>query len=202
MRFIDVEVGWPGSVNDARIFKNSRLNHGLKAWLSQFPSSYVTTGYAGNVTIQEEIPAFILGDSAYPNSVHIVPTFKLGECNSDPVVAALNGKLGGARYRVENAFGILKGRFQIFQRPMNCSTEDVRFAILLISACFVLHNFLIDVRDESGEWAIDLSDERDENGALERDPEMDVNPLLPAPEATRERLLRHMRCLLNGDDSD
>jgi hypothetical protein len=43
---------------------------------------------------------------------------------------------------------------------------------------------LIDVRDESGEWAIDLTGERDENGALERDPEMDENPLLPAPEAT------------------
>ena len=77
MRFIDVEVGWPGSVNDASIFKNSRLNHSLKAWLSQFPSSYVTTGYADNVTVQEEIPAFILGNSAYPNSVYIFPTFRL-----------------------------------------------------------------------------------------------------------------------------
>jgi hypothetical protein len=52
--------------------------------------------------------------------------------------------------------GIIKGRFQIFQRPLQCAAQDVRFAVLLISACFVLRNFLIDMRDESGDWAVDI----------------------------------------------
>ena len=76
------------------------------------------------------IPPFILADSAYSNTKHMVTTFKT-ECVRDPVICALNKKLGGARYHVENAFEILKKRLQIFQRPLECATEDIRLAIIL-----------------------------------------------------------------------
>ena len=61
--------------------------------------------------ILNNIPVFIFADSAYPNTKHMVTTFKITECVRDPVICALNKKLGGARYHVENAFGILKKRF-------------------------------------------------------------------------------------------
>jgi len=172
------------------------LNHVYNAWLSQFSPGYLTTGYADNITVDEEIPAFILADSAYANSKHLVTTFKLGEC-SDVVVAQLNKKLGGARYKVENAFGILKGRFQIFQRPLHCATQDIRFAILLIGACFVLHNFLIDVRDDSGDWAVNSVSSEREIG--DSDDVEDNEPQLAGVETTRDILLRHFRWLLNDD---
>jgi len=62
-------------------------------------------------------------------------------------VRALNRKLGAARYHVENAFGILKARFQIFQRPLECALEDIWFAVAIIFSTLMLHNFLIDVND-------------------------------------------------------
>lgn len=127
------------------------MSNVYQEWLSKLPSKKLSTGFANGVTIDEEIPPFILADSMYPNSKHLVTTFKTTECR-DPIIAKLNKKLGGARYHVENAFGILKGRFQIFQRPLQCAKEDLEFAVTLMTACFVLHNFLIDIKDDSGDW--------------------------------------------------
>lgn len=50
---------------------------------------------------------------------------------------------------MENAFGILKVRFQIFERALDYAKENVRFAIILCGTAFVLHNFLIDEKDDS-----------------------------------------------------
>ena len=127
--------------------------------MKEFPKGSLSTGEVNDTIIEEEIPAFILADSAYANLKHLVTTFKVNEC-SDFVIAALNKKLSGARYRVEHAFGILKGRFQIFQRSLQCAGQDIKFAIMLISACFVLHNFLIDIRDDSARhWDEELEHE-------------------------------------------
>lgn len=145
--FIDVEVDWPDSVGDSRIFKTSRLNAMLVGWLTPFPTSRLVTGEHDNDEhIYQDIPAFILADSAYPNSKHIVTTFKVTE-TADEVINVLNKKLEEARYHVKNVFDILKGRFRIFQSPLETAVEDIGFVIVLISAVFILHNFLIDVQD-------------------------------------------------------
>ena len=95
-RFVDVEVGWPGSVGNSCVFKTSRLNMMYVDWLAQFPMAKLITGeYDNGEVIYEDIPAFILADSAYPNSKHLVTTFKVTE-TSDAVINALNKKLGGA----------------------------------------------------------------------------------------------------------
>ena len=148
-RFIDVEVGWPGSVGDARIFESSYLSRNYREYLQQFGTTPLLTGVdaAGN-PILEDVPAFILGDSAYRNTREFVTTYKLNECDRSRFVAVLNRRLGRARYHVENAFGILKGRFQLLSRPLLSGSEDLPFTVHLIAAIFVLHNFLIDSRDE------------------------------------------------------
>ena len=147
-RFIDIEAGWPGSVGDGRIWNCSALKMRYQAWLSQFPSSSLATGLlATGEQVLEDIPPFILADSAYLNTKHMVTTFKTTECVRDPVICALNKKVGGARYHVENAFGILKKRFQIFQRSLDYATEDIRLAIILTCSVLTLHNFLIDIKD-------------------------------------------------------
>jgi len=198
-RFINVEVGWPGSVGDGRVFRNSRLSSIYKEWLSAFPTKRLPTGETWNGRlIQEEVPAFILTDSADANSKHLVTTFKLCEIREDGVAEALNKKMGGAQYHVENAFGIMKGRFQIFQRALQCASENIKFAIMLISSLFVLHNFLIDVADDSGNWwniAEVENDDGDTEGAILDDPHYIEST------KTRDILIRHVRwtCRVDND---
>ena len=56
----------------------------------------------------------------------------------------LNFYLSKARYHVEHAFGLLKGRFQIFEKPLRCAAEDFPFCVQFITSICVIHNFLID----------------------------------------------------------
>src|SRR5438045_4817135 len=102
----------------------------------------------------EKIPPFILIDSAYPSTKHTVPTFKTTECRRNPLVKQLNRKLGSIRYCIEQAFGICKNRFRVFNRPLECAKDDVTQATKLITAIFTLHNFLLD--EESDD---DIEDE-------------------------------------------
>src|SRR5579859_1890102 len=147
-RVIDLEAGWPGSVNDRRIWDNSSLKRIHEEWLNQLPTTELTTfQFPDGVEMVEEVPAFILGDSAYPNTRHMVSTFRMSDIRGEEVIAELNQRLGSARYVVENAFGIMKQRFQLLKAPLECSHENVKYAIKLVVSMFVLHNFLIDVKD-------------------------------------------------------
>jgi hypothetical protein len=42
---------------------------------------------------------------------------------------------------------VLKGRFRLLNRNLECATNDVKRATTLITAIFTLHNFLIDEQD-------------------------------------------------------
>src|SRR5437667_3341128 len=78
-QFLDLEISWPGSVGDCRIFENSYLNSKYEEELAKLGMTALTTGD----DIEEDIPAFILGDSAYRNSRYMVMTYKVTECNAD-----------------------------------------------------------------------------------------------------------------------
>ncbi|CAM4590154.1 unnamed protein product [Lepidochelys kempii] len=56
--FIDINVGWPGKVHDACIFRNSGLFEQLQEG-TYFPNQKITIG-------DVEMPIVILGDPAYP----------------------------------------------------------------------------------------------------------------------------------------
>ena len=94
--------------------------------------------------VLERIPAFILADSAYASTQHIVPTFRMTECLRDPLNKKLNFKLASIRYTVENAFGLLKGKFRIFQRSLEAAKDNVSQAISLIAAVCTVYNMLIE----------------------------------------------------------
>lgn len=202
-RFLDIEVGYPGSVGDARIFECSWLNRAHQDYLEQIPTSRLVTGIDDNdVAIESQIPAFFLADSAYRNTKHIVTTYKVTECDSNPDVAALNRKLGGARYHVENAFGIMKARFRILKKELANGSEDIYFTHHLIATIFVLHNFLIDERDEIAEEERDIVEIQPRQEASEvgnNGGNNGGNNNRGDERNTRDILLRWTRWLRDGD---
>ena len=95
-QFIDLLVGFPGSVNDGRLWANSALNKKHERLLAQLPLTPVHTKATPTSPTQvEQVPAFILGDSAYPNTSRIVPTFKISEQRSCLLTSHLNEQLAG-----------------------------------------------------------------------------------------------------------
>ncbi|XP_071651213.1 uncharacterized protein [Temnothorax longispinosus] len=91
IKFIDVFIGYPGSVHDARVLKNSTIYADLRQLCGD---NYI-----------------LLGDSAYPClSQLIVPYKDNGHLTRRQ--RTFNQKLSSSRVIIENAFGCLKQRFR------------------------------------------------------------------------------------------
>jgi len=102
-RFLDVCVGWPGSVHDARMFAQSTLydniehNHIL-------PNNTVTVSGVW-------IPLYLIGDSAYPVKLWLMKPFAVcTQHRLDSDQRNYNYRMCRARITVEIVFGRLKGR--------------------------------------------------------------------------------------------
>ena len=126
--FLDVEIMWPGSVHDARVYANSKLN-------KHFSEKTLPMTYRTLLPGTDRIPPLVLGDPAY----HLLPNVmkEYGEDAHDEK-AIFNQILGTGRNQIECAFERLKARWQILNRPMNIKLEDVP---TVIYTCFILHNF-------------------------------------------------------------
>lgn len=85
----------------------------------------------------------IVGDGAYSiREWLLIPYKDYGNLNHAEV--NFNKKFCGTRVYIENAFGLLKGRFrQLFEVHMHSVDKINKFII----ACCVLHNFCIDKND-------------------------------------------------------
>ena len=112
-----LEIGWPGSAGDGQIWARPQLKKDYEDWLAPLPKSFLPTG--PDTIDREAIPPFILGDPAYANTSHFHNVHEYGDS-----IESCNWKVEqearriGARYRVENAFGIMKAGFQIFKRSL------------------------------------------------------------------------------------
>jgi len=118
----DLDVSWPGSTHDARVWNRSEV----KAFLGQ----------------QRRFN--IAGDSAYPMSEILVKPYAVAEAANDRSMRKFNGRLSGLRTAMsENVYGIWKRRFPII-RALRC---HLPFSQDIIVATAVLHNLGILWRD-------------------------------------------------------
>ena len=141
-RFVDIFVGWPAKVHDARVFKNSPLfSHCCARTFLPLQLSQVISGV--------RVPPLIVGDSAYALSDWLMKPFTdNGNLTLEQV--NFNKILSMTRVVVENAYGRLKGRFRCISKRLDLIVETV---CLVIAACWVLHNFCeVMGEDFNEEW--------------------------------------------------
>ena len=158
--FLDICVGWPGKVHDARLFKNSPLYTSLCGGIFT-PDDSVYDTING-----VRVPPLILGDSAYPLQDWLMkPYVDRGNLSAEEL--QFNNLLSITRVVVENGYGRLKGRFPALAKRLDLNVNN---CCTVIAACCVLHNFCEIMKEEFEEqWLLDIPI----NGAI--CPNEDVN---------------------------
>ncbi|XP_025153259.1 putative nuclease HARBI1 isoform X5 [Harpegnathos saltator] len=115
-KFLDVLIGYPGSVHDARVFANSSLAEDLPALC-----------HNGNI---------ILGDAAYPCLPQLITPYR-DNGHLTQAQRNFNRIHSQCRISVEHTFGVLKQRFrQLYFLKL----RNMQFIVKFIFACCVLHN--------------------------------------------------------------
>lgn len=112
-------VGFPGSVHDSRVYRRSPLSNDLQEKCGNY---------------------FILGDSAYSCSRHLITPFK-DQGNLTRQQRLFNQRLSGCRYIIEHCFGLLK---QKFRQLYHCKLRNINDLVNFIRACCVLHNMALE----------------------------------------------------------
>ena len=114
--FIDIYVGWPGRVHDARVFANSSLctrgqnNTLLPNWVKRISNT--------------DVPLVVLGDPAYPLLDWLMKAFPdTGYLTQQQ--RNFNYRLSKARVVVEHSYGRLKGRWRCLLKRVDVSVYDV-----------------------------------------------------------------------------
>jgi len=145
--FTSFDVGWPGSVHDARVFRNS-----------SFYKDY------SNLIQGDD---YLLGDSAYPISPFLIPPFKDPSSRKQKEFNRFHSR---HRVVVENAFGRLKARFGNLK---DLDIKTIKMGVLFTCCAIILHNFLemnMDIWDSDDNMNdIDDTDDDDDDSNRESD---------------------------------
>lgn len=127
-------TGWPGSVHDARVLRNSQFYDDAEQ------GKHLSRGN------------YILADAAYPLKHWLMTPYKdNGHLTSQQ--KKFNKALSSGRQCVERAIGHLKGRFRRLQKVYCKHVQDI---CKLTIACCILHNLCIICADELEDF-IDMS---------------------------------------------
>jgi hypothetical protein len=166
--FIDYEIGWPGSVHDAKVYRNSYFYQ--------------------NVSTLIEGWDYLLGDSAYPLSSFLIKPFNNPE---NTLQTQFNITHSLHRVIVENAFGRFKNRFSSLKE---LNVKKVSTAVQLTECCIILHNFLETNNDNWDELDIlDDDDNNNDNGESDDLNNFNENMLKRAGERKRNQIIDQLQ---------
>ncbi|XP_046674737.1 putative nuclease HARBI1 [Homalodisca vitripennis] len=144
--FTSVDASWPGSVHDARIWRNSDIYR-----IMEF----------------NQANALLIGDSGYGIAPWLMTPYE------NPITArerAYNPCLAQERVIIERCFGQLKQRFPIMQNKIRIKTENVPSMVV---CCFILHNVAKRLSDEDFDFNIEER-QNSEVGNVENRNERDI----------------------------
>lgn len=133
-RFVNIDVGGYGKQSDGGTFKASSLYKKLSQGTLNLPDSSPLPG--SNLVM----PYVMIGDEAYPLMKNLLKPYSKNNLNTE--TENFNKRLSRARRTVECAFGILRAKWQILDKPI---LSDVTLADKIVSAIYILHNIIIDM---------------------------------------------------------
>ena len=126
-----MDIGNSGRHSDGGVFKNSAIGKKFDNQQLGIPPP----NYLPGSTIC--ILHYFAADDAFPIKVGLIKPYPGRFLPRDNQI--FNYRLCRARRVIENAFGILAVRWQVFYRMLNC---DLDLAQLVVQAAVVLHNLL------------------------------------------------------------
>ena len=129
-KFLWVNVGASGSSSDAQILNRSKLRRIENDTLGLPPPKPLGPG-------GPNLHYFLLGDDAFAQIPWLVKPYNRRQLTREERKA--NYRIFRGRRVVENAFGILVGRFRVLLTTMEQRPKVVRDIVLM---CVVLHNML------------------------------------------------------------
>ncbi|MCO5553926.1 hypothetical protein L7F22_007452 [Adiantum nelumboides] len=138
LRFLDVCVGYPGSLSDAKCLRAS-------AFYKKCTSGQRLNGYlmqAGSYTIGE----YVVADLEYPLLPWLMRPYKENELTAER--AFYNNILSSTRITMARAFGRLKGTFKIFHGTVK--QPNLERMPKMIHACCIMHNMCIEAGGVEG----------------------------------------------------
>lgn len=130
--FTLVDIGSYGSSNDSGVFSNSNMGHALEGGQMSIPSAEPIDGLPNNA-----VPYFLVGDEAFALKQWMLRPYSGRDLPED--LRIFNYRLSRARRVIENVFGILAARWQVFHRPIQASVETTEY---MVKAAVCLHNYL------------------------------------------------------------
>ena len=125
---MDINIGWPGKVRDARFFTNCTL-------YKKASNGTLFPNWSRNIG-GVDVPLVILGDPACPLLPWLMNPY-LENANTTAKDHIFNYRQSRARMVVENDFGRLKGRWRCLLKHMDthvCNAPNI------VASCVVLHN--------------------------------------------------------------
>ncbi|PIC55264.1 hypothetical protein B9Z55_000608 [Caenorhabditis nigoni] len=128
-RILYCQISKLGVNSDSQLFRNGPLEQILKRaadtyGLRALPNSNVL------------MPAFVLADNGFASSKTVVMPYRASQLISSDHIR-FNKIISASRVKIENLFGIMTSKFQIFARNLRL---DPALSRALIVACSVIHN--------------------------------------------------------------
>ncbi|KAJ8930821.1 hypothetical protein NQ314_016353 [Rhamnusium bicolor] len=140
-KFINISVGHPGRMHDARVFRRSSLYQSI---------------------INEDDPLIrpenhIIGDCAYPLLQEVLTPFRnTGHLTNGQI--RYNTRFSSIRSIIERAFGLLKGKWK---RLKYLDMSDMELLNEVITACCVLRNFIIRQGEQEDDEVENIDEEEE-----------------------------------------